>query len=228
MRQAPVSVGVSLVLCILSGTFSLSVHAQTMYRCNSSYQDRPCDAGQKATVVGKMSAPSHKGDVDLACTRRSEEAKKIIWSREGGASQEKLMAETNNGERRKLIADVYAMRADASEVRAAIEKDCMAEKSQSNMMLDTAERDVVRRAPTDVKKAETAGNSGANRSKTENNAQERAQCQNYKSRVQNIRLAQAQGGSAATMDALNHERRAAQAEANALGCDALLSGASVH
>lgn len=220
-------VGVLLPGIFLTSLSSL-LQAQTMYRCNSSYQDRPCEAGQQASVIGKMTASSHKSELDLACTRRSEEAKKIIWSREGGASQEKLMAETNSGERRKLIADVYALRADASEIRAAIEKDCMDEKKQSRMMLNTAEQDLTRRAPNELKTADAVGNSGANRARPESNSRERAQCLNFKSKMQNIRMAQTEGGSAATMEALNQERRAALAESNSLGCDALLSAASIR
>ncbi|MFZ6749971.1 hypothetical protein [Undibacterium sp. Ren11W] len=217
---------------VLSGIFlaslSSGLQAQTMYRCNSSYQDRPCEAGQQAAVIGKMSVSAQKGDVDLACTRRSEEAKKIIWSREGGASQEKLMAEASSGDRRKLIADVYAMRADASMVRAAIEKDCMEEKKQPHVLLDTSEQGPARRSANELKNADTAGNSGANRVQAESNARERAQCFNLKSKMQNIRLAQAEGGSVATMETLNQARRAAQTESTALGCDALLSGAAIR
>ena len=34
-----------------------AAQAQTMYRCGNTYQDKPCDDGQKGRVVGTTSAP---------------------------------------------------------------------------------------------------------------------------------------------------------------------------
>ena len=85
-----------------------TVSAQTMYRCGTVFQDRPCENGQQGKVIGTNRASNStqaaaKPAVDMSCARRGEEAKKIIWSREGGASAEKLMAEASSSEQRRLI-----------------------------------------------------------------------------------------------------------------------------
>jgi hypothetical protein len=219
------SASARLMLSVVLAALSAGVHAQTMYRCNNSYQERPCESGAQS-VLGKVPSSAQKSDVDLSCTRRGEEAKKIIWSREGGASQEKLMAETNSGERRKLIADVYALRADANAVRAAIEKDCMAEKTQPRVMLDGVESDQLKRNNTESKNSDAGAGSSSSSSKAESKAKDTAQCFNLKSRLQNLRLAQAAGGSAAAMESLNQQKRALLADSNAMGCDSLLNGVS--
>lgn len=192
--------------------FSAPIQAQTMYRCGSVFQDRPCENGQQGKIIGinRASNPADKPALDLACTRRGEEAKKIIWSREGGASADKLMAETSSSERRKLIADVYAIRANSSEVRAAIENDCMAEKiraRQNGYMPDddvsspsrNAERKFSAPGETDkrVEQAITADNALARK---------RDQCDYLKSQLVSNRSNQRAGGGSDTMNSLNQQK----------------------
>ncbi len=106
--------------------------AQNLYRCGNSYQDKPCDPGQKSQIIGTLPGNGNSGNpraiLDGECTRRGEDAKKIIWMREGGATQDALLADAKTEERRKLISDIYAQRGNSSDVRSAIEKDCMQEK----------------------------------------------------------------------------------------------------
>ncbi|WP_428718697.1 hypothetical protein [Undibacterium curvum] len=107
--------------------------AQNLYRCGNSYQDKPCDPGQKSQIIGTLPGNGNSGNpraiLDGECTRRGEEAKKIIWMREGGATQDALLADAKTEERRKLISDIYAQRGNSSDVRSAIEKDCMQGKT---------------------------------------------------------------------------------------------------
>lgn len=209
--------------------FSAPLQAQTMYRCGSAYQDRPCENGQQGKIIGVNRAPdtADKPALDLSCTRRGEEAKKIIWSREGGASAEKLMAETNSSERRKLIADVYAIRANSSEVRAAIENDCMAEKTRmrhggfmpedeapapSRVTSSAAERKFSASAETEKRVDQAAAADAAATRK-------RAQCDYLKSQLSNNRSNQRAGGASSTMNSLNQQRSDIEAELKSAQCD---------
>ncbi|MBC3936460.1 hypothetical protein [Undibacterium rugosum] len=117
---------------LLLSLFTPLLTAQNLYRCGSSYQDKPCDPGQKSQIIGTLPGNGNNGIpraiLDGECTRRGEEAKKIIWMREGGATQDALLAEAKTEDRRKLISDIYAQRGNSSDVRNAIEKDCLQEK----------------------------------------------------------------------------------------------------
>jgi len=115
--------------------FSLqtAAQAQTLYRCGNSYQDKPCDKGQKEQILGKLTTPdnANKPVVDASCRLRGEDAKKIIWMREAGATQERVLSEAGTDERKKLINEIYAQRGNAADVRAAVEKECMDEKQRA-------------------------------------------------------------------------------------------------
>lgn len=111
-----------------------AAQAQTMYRCGSNYQDKPCANGQTAKVVSTLrsATPRSEGEtvvtIDASCKRRGGDAQKIIWAREGGAQRKDLLAKADSEEQAQLISDIYAVRGNSNEVRANIEKDCMAEK----------------------------------------------------------------------------------------------------
>src|SRR3954463_10906627 len=68
-------------------------HAQQMYRCGSTYQDRPCDGAQPSKKLvgmsgGSSTQSSASGPVDLKCVQRGVEAEKIKWAREAGRTEE--------------------------------------------------------------------------------------------------------------------------------------------
>lgn len=115
---------------LLVFSMQMSAQAQTLYRCGNSYQDKPCDKGQKEQILGKLATPdnANKPVVDASCRLRGEDAKKIIWMREAGATQERVLSEAGTDERKKLINEIYAQRGNAADVRAAVEKECMDEK----------------------------------------------------------------------------------------------------
>ncbi|MCU6433771.1 hypothetical protein LPB67_08265 [Undibacterium sp. Jales W-56] len=212
------------LFAILASGLLRPAHAQTMYRCGSVFQDRPCESGQQK-VIGTIKTPgsSDKPVLDLSCTRRGEEAKKIIWMREGGALQDKLLAEASSSERRKLIADVYAIRGNSSDVRAAIENDCMAEKANAQQFGNRIDEDL----PSQARTAAQRANTNAAQEKQTNNAADttntaalkRAQCDTLKNQLANTRSAQRWGGSAGTMDSLNQQRRSIESQLKSLGCD---------
>jgi hypothetical protein len=119
------------LLLVLSMT--TGAQAQTLYRCGNSYQDKPCDKGQKEQILGKLATTdnTNKPVVDASCRLRGEDAKKIIWMREAGATQERVLSEAGTEERKKLINEIYAQRGNAADVRAAVEKECMDEKQRA-------------------------------------------------------------------------------------------------
>lgn len=209
------------LVLLFAGLLSLPLQAQTMYRCGSSYQDRPCDNGQPGKIIGVNRAPTDadKPKLDLACSRRGEEAKKIIWQREGGAIQEKLLAEAGNAERRKLIADVYAMRANSSEVRAAIESDCMAEKNRERAYPYAQSEADPGAFPSAQRSLPAAAGSAAQADKqAENAARKRALCEQLKQQLAANRKSQRSGGSVESMESLNQQRRDSATELKAIGC----------
>lgn len=216
---ALVSIMAAIVLCA-------PAHAQTMYRCGKTYQDRPCDNGQQGKVIGSTEAPraTSKSVVDASCAKRGEDAQKVVWSREAGALQDKLMAEARSGEQRKLIADVYAMRGTSSTVRAAIETDCALEKERSAQaaammggVLAGPANDA-RRTGGDVSAEPDRNAAGAARA--ERAAAERKRvCDGFNARLAAYRDGQRAGGSISTMERLKSQRRDTESEMTRAGCD---------
>ena len=202
----------SIIFIIATAPASLS--AQTMYRCGSVFQDRPCENGLQGKIIGtnrasNSSEVSAKPVLDLSCTRRGEEAKKIIWSREGGASAEKLMAEASSGEQRRLIANVYAIRGNSADVRGAIENECMAEKSRARQGGNFDNEYGGNQTRNDEKKASAASvqekSSGvmADENVIKN---KRALCDNLNGQIKSIRDQQRAGGDSRVIDGLNRQK----------------------
>src|SRR4051812_3189973 len=94
-----------------------AIHAQTMYRCGSVYQDRPCEGKDPGKRIGSTGSAqsADKPVADAECAQRGAETLKIVWKREAGASADKQIADLNAArsgsskmfDERKLIADVY-------------------------------------------------------------------------------------------------------------------------
>src|ERR1019366_1730465 len=105
------------------------VRAQ-VYRCGNAYQDHPCEGAQ----TGKQSRPSSSAQpsstiaIDDDCAQRGLAAQKIMWAREAGRTEELQLAAATSANQRKLVGSVYRKRGSATEVRAAIESECAAEK----------------------------------------------------------------------------------------------------
>ncbi len=141
-------------LAVVAGTFcSPALAGGTMFRCGSSYQDRPCDAGQPAKVINSSgvardqapsvsSAPSSPTaavapapiavvKVDAECAALGNRAKQVVWAKESGRTAEVQLAAAITDADRRLIADVFNRRGSSLEVRQAVESDCMAAKSSA-------------------------------------------------------------------------------------------------
>ncbi|MFZ6819953.1 hypothetical protein [Undibacterium sp. Ji22W] len=124
----------SMMIGIILSLLTVRAQSQTMYRCGSSYQDKPCANGQQGVVIGNNQARTQNSTdvtevVDPVCKRRGDEAKKIIWMREGGAQKNDLLAKSSSDEQSQLISDIYAVRGNSNDIRTNIEKNCMQERA---------------------------------------------------------------------------------------------------
>ncbi|MFZ6754676.1 hypothetical protein ACO0KY_15010 [Undibacterium sp. Dicai25W] len=168
MSSSPASIPALLVLPFVGLLCALvltqSTYAKAVYHCGSSYQDKPCgnsDKEQKAPIANKTPTKENadKPEIDAQCKQRGEDAKRIIWMRGAGATQDRLLVDAEGDYRKQLIKDVYAQQGNASDVRAAIEKECMSAKEK-----DTGK---TTNAPTPDAKANSASHAEKNISSTD-------------------------------------------------------------
>lgn len=223
-----------LALLLFDGLLiAAHAQAQTMYRCGSAYQDRPCDAGRKGRVVGstgsEQAAPQAAG-VDPECVQRGRDSNKIVWSREGGATEERLLSEASTESQRRLIRNVYRRPGAASTVQVAVQADCVAEKQREEQEAAVAIAAAI--------KARQAGGgaaaqpSSAQRGAPDTGAQELAaqqraayeadqrkrQCTSYNDAMERLRREERTGGSAAVMEKLAERRRELREQMSRAGC----------
>ncbi|MFZ6721742.1 hypothetical protein [Undibacterium sp. Ji49W] len=210
---------------LVSGTaLPGQVMAQKMYRCGSDYQDTPCTNGQKEKVIGKAvtATATDKPPLDATCVRRGEEAKKVIWMREGGALQDKLLNEATTAERRKVIGDVYAQRGNAVDIRARIESDCMSEKENERKFgMAPVQEDPAKRTQAAERKA-SQGESPADAAKraSADAARTKAMCDDVRRQLASVQNAQRSGGQGSTLDELTRNKREIESNLRSMGCDA--------
>jgi hypothetical protein len=86
--------------------------ALAMYRCGNVFQDKPCESGAEirlspsgrpttappaarapASAPAAAPAATTPSSFTAACARVGEQAQRIVWKREGGATQEQQLAE---------------------------------------------------------------------------------------------------------------------------------------
>ena len=225
MQKATISQHFSVMILVFAGILGTpQSQAQTMYRCGTVYQDRPCENGQQGKIIGvnRPADPANKPALDPVCTRRGEDAKKIIWSREGGASAEQLMAETGSAERRRLIADIYAIRGNSLDVRLAIESDCMAENNRIRQGGNLQQEESLGRLGAAERKMPTTGDmeKGVESKDLDTAARrKRAQCDAINVQLESNRSSQRNGGSSASMDSLNQQKYLLENALKSANCD---------
>src|SRR3954466_16070192 len=92
--------GICFLVCATAG-------AQQMYRCGKAFQDTPCDGNQQINSAPAAAAGnagrSSQGALNVGCTRRGEEAQKIVWAKEAGRTEEQQLAASSNPDQRQLI-----------------------------------------------------------------------------------------------------------------------------
>lgn len=148
-----------IVLCLAALAAGLPLAASAaMFKCGNAYQDRPCaegvpqetlrpsggrvappgvtttPAGTAATLPAPAAAKPGERTVEARrhCAAQADQAERILWKRQAGASRETQIAElgkergTIQGrERERLIMIVYGSPGDAREIRTKVEADCL-------------------------------------------------------------------------------------------------------
>ena len=136
---------------------SLAAPAHALYRCGNTFQDKPCVAGVTETPVnpalrlaksqaaataapgtapGAGAAPARAAGLSFAavCAQMGVDAQRVVWNREGGATQESQISALAGlgprGDMVKVIESVYNRRGSAPEIRSAIEAECLVEKQR--------------------------------------------------------------------------------------------------
>lgn len=219
-----------LAALFLMAGMTASAHAQKMYRCGNTYQDRPCTGEQPGKVIGSTGTPQPAAApaTDAYCARRGASAQKIMWAKEAGRTEEMQLSAASGAEERKLIADVYRKRGSSVEVRAAIEADCTAERqraAQAAALMEAAAKlqgqDRPAAAAPPAPAADANSNAAAKRQQevvAREAAGKKVRCDSIAARLESIRNSQRTGGSAATMDNLRQQQQKTEKEWGNAGC----------
>ena len=214
----------------------LPLQSAQMYRCGNVYQDRPCEGAQTgasmpgAGAKARADAPAATaagGTMHPVCAQRGSDSQKIVWSRESGATEEKMLASAANPAQRQLIADVYRVRGSAPQVRARIEAECQAEMAEKAKALAIHES-MVRAGALPAQGAAPAGPTpeqleAAAKAKSQQEEQQQAamktaRCNSLNAQRDSIREQQRKGGSGEYMDRLNRQRTQIDGQLRSMGC----------
>jgi len=214
---------IALIAAALSG----QSEAQTLYRCGKQYQDRPCDAGQQGRAVGNATSQSAGGTTDADCSRRGERALKIIWAREGGTTVDAALSQSGGGDERRLVEEVYQKRGSASQIRAAIEVDCVAQKerdAQAAAMVkalglpQNSQSGQPQPAQPPAEDPQAAEARRQRLAAEDQAARKKETCARLNGDMQRNLAAQRSGGGIATMEKLNEQRRDIARRMSDAGC----------
>jgi hypothetical protein len=228
--------------CVASLLVLSGAPAMAMYRCGNVFQDKPCESGpevrlspsggparQQPAAPAAPAAPPVAGGQAFAaaCSRIGEHAQRIVWKREGGATQEQQLAERASnlpaGEHARTVASVYSRRGSAPEIRSAIEAECIVDKQKeadaaellTRMRQQAGEPAAASREPAApaaaASRPESAPMAGSGKPSA-------AACASLKKSLDNVRARMAQGGSSRQMESLQNDRRSAEASLRSSGC----------
>ncbi|MGE0332844.1 MAG: hypothetical protein AB7P37_19370 [Ramlibacter sp.] len=202
--------------------------AHALYRCGNAYQDKPCTnsegdarttpSAKPAASVAAPQPPAAPAGSAYAqvCARLGQEAQKVAWKREAGATQDKQLAELartgSRDEMAMVIASVYSRRGSAPEIRAAVEAECRAERqheADKAAALAALQPRASRPVQTLAVPAEQARETDMPRtmSASQRTVDPKAACPGLRSMDATLREQMRAGGSAATMESLNAQRR---------------------
>ena len=205
----------------------LHANAQRMYRCGNAYQDRPCEGAQQGREVRDFSGPAaavNGQTTDAQCARLGEEAMKIIWARESGATREQQLA--SRPQDQWVIDNVYMKRGTAPEIRASVEAACMAEKERQAAALAAAAARV--QGTATVPPPSSQGPSAADMARFQERqdaeiaanqaAFKQSRCANLSRQSEDLRSKERAGGSSATMARLHDLRTSLEETRRREGC----------
>jgi hypothetical protein len=219
-----------------------AVSSSAQFRCGNSFQDTPCATGSAASmprssVSGSKSAASPDVAVSqnvspfaVVCARWGKTALDVAWKREAGALREAQLAKPGGDISRKdfttVVDSVYAKRGTAPKLRVEVETECIAQKqleadeaavlaamarklgdSDKNQALDSANNDLQKKTPSRDGQAKTASQ-----------ADRQDSCSDLKDKLFAVKNSARRGGSAATMEKLNDDRRELERKINNAKC----------
>lgn len=121
---------------------SAHLHAQQLYKCGATFQDKPCETEvQKkySSVTGSFSKEQVTSSADSQCADHGSYAVPIIQARLANETQESLNAKIDAKpigrqekiRQKELVVAVFAKKGNATEIRGAIESECMDKKTAS-------------------------------------------------------------------------------------------------
>ena len=210
--------------------------AQTMYRCGSNYQDRPCDAGQKGKPIGRATGPSEaattpaSGAATPECRQRGQDSLAVVYAWEGGATPDrqideisrKSIPESRKSFERQLVADVYRQRGTAAAVRSRIEAECMKEleeRARAAALADALMRSGAR--PPGTASAPAATTAAKATPQTVNQPQldaKQQRCNALDAQLRGNQNQQRAGGSISTLEKLRNDQRELETQRQASAC----------
>lgn len=196
---------VCLSILLLGGGlgWQTALMAQNLYRCGNTYQDKPCAEKDGKRIGGNRTAPTTPVPtpavvIDPACIQRGVDAQKIAWAREGGMSEEQMLAKARTPNEKSVVADVYRLRGGSAEIKAMVEAVCQTRLQREAGLLPESkvatERDKVQDQTTDKKQADKANSGKKIEDDKKVESDKVKQCELL--RTQFDVLAKAQGGAA--------------------------------
>lgn len=211
------------LLASLSCLFiSLGLDAQTLYRCGSTLQDRPCE-GQDGQVIGKNRAPARTSS-DPYCAGQGKAAVQLRWQKDVGKTLEQQL--TQPGANPDFIRYVYAKTGSAEDVRVVVESECEEDRKQAQNggssaglrlpAANTRDASGAKSAqPTNQQEPYRTGIRDQNSSRTSGSG---AGCGNLKDIESELQSKQKSGGDSSTMDDLMSRLRDVQSKLKNSGC----------
>jgi hypothetical protein len=82
----------------------------------------------RSSVAEAPLANTARPTLDPYCVKRGADAQNIVWSRESGKTADDLSRQAQSDQQRQLIAEVYAQRGTAPQVRDAITTQCQRDR----------------------------------------------------------------------------------------------------
>jgi hypothetical protein len=222
---------INALTAFVAALLTLADPAYALYRCGNSFQDKPCAAGTTEAPVNPAlrvanapvpsgvaptaaPAPAPISGFNAICVKAGQDAQRVVWKREGGATQERQIAELGGGgtssDMVRIIESVYGRRGSAPDIRAAIEAECLVEKQRQ------ADAIAALNALNQAAGNKTTAAPGATTPEAATNAvagnlpyavDPRAACQGLREREQSLKSRMRAGGSVATLEGYNAQQR---------------------
>lgn len=128
-----------LITCVFLTFICWDAAAGGLFKCGAAFQDKPCDSDlQKkfSPVTGTFSNEQVNANADLSCAEIGTRAVPIIQARANNESAESLNSKIDlrplerreKTREKELVASVFSKKGNSTEVRGAIETECMEAK----------------------------------------------------------------------------------------------------